>query len=255
MHAGPRQGPRRRMGGRRHGRHRRVLHATDRRRTTSNDPGHAGDVLLFPSALTTPHLENNTVRCGYFPARRARDGKRSRAAVIVLPQWNADAGGHVGLCRLLAWNGMSASATEPALSRPADAARTPSRRLHRQRQRRAHAAGLPPGGARRAAGRRVAGERRIRAHRHSGHQPRIVSRAADDGARAIDSCGGAQSHLTGISRTWCGAACRRSTCATGLEGGHRSRSAARAVEADQPAAAISTASAIAQTLLVYAHTT
>jgi dienelactone hydrolase len=70
--------------------------------------GPAGDVLLFPSALTTPHLENNTVRCGYFPARRARDGKRSRAAVIVLPQWNADPGGHVGLCRLLAWNGMSA---------------------------------------------------------------------------------------------------------------------------------------------------
>jgi hypothetical protein len=26
----------------------------------------------------------------------------------VLPQWNADPGGHVGLCRLLAWNGLSA---------------------------------------------------------------------------------------------------------------------------------------------------
>src|SRR5216684_4150431 len=32
----------------------------------------------------------------------------SRAAVLVLPQWNSDPGGHVGLCRLLAWNGMSA---------------------------------------------------------------------------------------------------------------------------------------------------
>ncbi|HET9832532.1 MAG TPA: hypothetical protein VFP91_12505, partial [Vicinamibacterales bacterium] len=31
-----------------------------------------------------------------------------RAAVLVLPQWNADDGGHVGLCRLLNWNGMSA---------------------------------------------------------------------------------------------------------------------------------------------------
>src|SRR6185295_13215186 len=31
-----------------------------------------------------------------------------RAAVLVLPQWNSDAGGHVGLCRLLAWNGLSA---------------------------------------------------------------------------------------------------------------------------------------------------
>ena len=34
--------------------------------------------------------------------------ERSQAAVIVLPQWNSDAGGHVGLCRLLAKSGMSA---------------------------------------------------------------------------------------------------------------------------------------------------
>jgi hypothetical protein len=67
-----------------------------------------GDVVLFPSALNTPHTENNTVRCGFFPARSARTGGRSRAAVIVLPQWNADENGHVGLCRLLAWSGLSA---------------------------------------------------------------------------------------------------------------------------------------------------
>jgi dienelactone hydrolase len=59
-------------------------------------------LLTFPSALVTPHPANNTVYCRYFPA------ERSRAAVLVLPQWNADAGGHAGLCRLLAWNGMSA---------------------------------------------------------------------------------------------------------------------------------------------------
>ncbi|HEY2904388.1 MAG TPA: hypothetical protein VGJ29_00705 [Vicinamibacterales bacterium] len=59
-------------------------------------------LLTFPSALATPHPANNTVYCRYFPA------ERSRAAVLVLPQWNADAGGHAGLCRLLAWNGMSA---------------------------------------------------------------------------------------------------------------------------------------------------
>ena len=28
--------------------------------------------------------------------------------MLVLPQWNSDPGGHVGLCQLLAWNGMSA---------------------------------------------------------------------------------------------------------------------------------------------------
>ena len=61
-----------------------------------------GDLLTFPSALVTPHDANNTVRCRYFPAKDAK------AAVLVMPQWNSDAGGHVGLCKLLAWNGMSA---------------------------------------------------------------------------------------------------------------------------------------------------
>jgi hypothetical protein len=61
--------------------------------------------LTFPSALETPHRENNTVHARLFPGR----GRNARgAAVLVLPQWNADPGGHVGLCRLLAMNGMSA---------------------------------------------------------------------------------------------------------------------------------------------------
>ena len=71
-----------------------------------------GDTLTFPSAFVTPHLENNTVYCRYFPAlrlggTRTRSGQ-ARAAVLVLPQWNSDADGHVGLCRLLARSGMSA---------------------------------------------------------------------------------------------------------------------------------------------------
>jgi hypothetical protein len=67
--------------------------------------------LTFPSALRTPHPDNNTVHCRLFPAaaRAARRGAgRSGAAVLVLPQWNSDRDGHVGLCRLLAMNGMSA---------------------------------------------------------------------------------------------------------------------------------------------------
>ena len=65
-----------------------------------------GDLLTFPSALVTPHRENNTVACRYFRARSTVADRK--AAVLVLPQWNGDAGAHVGLCRLLAWNGMSA---------------------------------------------------------------------------------------------------------------------------------------------------
>ena len=75
-------------------------------------PALDGDVLTFPSALATPHEANNTVYCRFFPAplkgRAANDGEAGRAAVLVLPQWNSDPGGHVGLCRLLAWNGLSA---------------------------------------------------------------------------------------------------------------------------------------------------
>ena len=66
----------------------------------------AGEATLtFASSLQTPHAENNTVYARYFAARGT---PRTRAAVLVLPQWNADAGGHVGLCRLLTMNGMAA---------------------------------------------------------------------------------------------------------------------------------------------------
>ena len=76
-------------------------------------PGIAGDLLTFPSALATPHAANNTVYCRYFPAAstvrlEADTANQGKAAVLVLPQWNSDPGGHVGLCKLLAWSGMSA---------------------------------------------------------------------------------------------------------------------------------------------------
>jgi len=61
--------------------------------------------LTFPSAVQTPHAGNNVVRARFFPDRSPRGRKR---AVLVLPQWNADAEGHVGLCRLLNRFGLSA---------------------------------------------------------------------------------------------------------------------------------------------------
>jgi len=57
-----------------------------------------GEWVRYPSAVTTPHAENNVVRARYFPDPSPLGRKR---AVIVLPQWNSDAEGHVGLCRLL----------------------------------------------------------------------------------------------------------------------------------------------------------
>jgi dienelactone hydrolase len=64
-----------------------------------------GDQLTFRSTLVTPHPENNRVVARYFPERSAAGRRR---AVLVLPQWNADAGGHVGLCRLMNRFGISA---------------------------------------------------------------------------------------------------------------------------------------------------
>lgn len=62
-----------------------------------------GSHLTFPTSAPCPYPENNTVHADFFPAPE----DRSRA-VLVLPQWNAGAGGHVGLCRLLNRFGLSA---------------------------------------------------------------------------------------------------------------------------------------------------
>ena len=66
----------------------------------------AAGILRFPSAFVTPHPENNIVRARWFPSPGEPQG-RGRA-VVVLPQWNADAQGHIGLSRLLARCGVSA---------------------------------------------------------------------------------------------------------------------------------------------------
>jgi dienelactone hydrolase len=69
----------------------------------ATEPANRGEAgtLTFPSAMTTPHESNNTVYARFFPARD------KRRAIVVLPQWNADEGGHIGLSRLLARVGIS----------------------------------------------------------------------------------------------------------------------------------------------------
>ena len=78
--------------------------------TQARTKGEEG-TLTFPSALTTPHPSNNIVSGRWFPARGeervTRRSNRGRA-VVVLPQWNSDGGGHIGLSRVLARFGVSA---------------------------------------------------------------------------------------------------------------------------------------------------
>jgi dienelactone hydrolase len=65
-----------------------------------------GDTIRFTSALDTPYAVNNTVVARVFHPERPAAGPRR--AIVVLPQWNADAGGHVGLCQLFARFGLTA---------------------------------------------------------------------------------------------------------------------------------------------------
>ena len=66
----------------------------------------AGEHLSWTSAVLTPSAENNTVHARFFPANSK--GKRSRPAVVLLPQWNAQPESHVDLCRVLNRLGITA---------------------------------------------------------------------------------------------------------------------------------------------------
>ena len=66
-----------------------------------------GDQLTWTSAVETPSIENNTARARYFPVQ-PKNGKRSRKAVVVLPQWNAQPESHVEACRIFNMIGMAA---------------------------------------------------------------------------------------------------------------------------------------------------
>jgi hypothetical protein len=62
-----------------------------------------GGRLNFTSPVRSPFPENDTVHAQWFPAE-----KDQGRALVVLPQWNSDADGHVGLAKLLNRFGISA---------------------------------------------------------------------------------------------------------------------------------------------------
>jgi dienelactone hydrolase len=73
----------------------------------TNDWQLVGDQLTWTSAVKTPSAENNIARARLFPARRERK-RKPRAAVVVLPQWNAQPDSHVEACRIFNGLGMTA---------------------------------------------------------------------------------------------------------------------------------------------------
>ena len=122
----------------------RHAHVHERDRDAASREQHRSRALLPRSLAARPE------------ARGARDGAvelRRRGARRAVPA--AQPVRHLG------------AAPEPSLSRRAHAARAHARRLHRQRQRRPDGAGLPAGGARRAARHRLAARAGLRIDRRS----------------------------------------------------------------------------------------
>jgi hypothetical protein len=63
----------------------------------------AGQILTWTSAIETPSPENNTAVATWFPHET-----NSKAAVVVLPHWNAKAGTYFDLCKFFNKVGLSA---------------------------------------------------------------------------------------------------------------------------------------------------
>ncbi len=78
--------------------------------------------LRFTSPERTPYPENDMVNARWFPAPAHKDPKRPKQAIVVLPQWNADAFGHNALCTIFNKFGISAL----RLSKPYHDIRRPS---------------------------------------------------------------------------------------------------------------------------------
>jgi len=70
------------------------------------------EFLRFTSPVSTPHPENDQVNARWYPASAAQQEKFRRAgkprqAMIVMPQWNADAFSHNALCAIFNRFGIS----------------------------------------------------------------------------------------------------------------------------------------------------
>lgn len=64
--------------------------------------------LRFTSPVRTPYPENDLVNARWYPAPLQRQAGKPKQAIVVMPQWNADAFSHNALCALFNRFGISA---------------------------------------------------------------------------------------------------------------------------------------------------
>jgi len=68
----------------------------------------AAQFLRFTSPVRTPYPENDLVNARWYPAPAEKQFGKPKQAMIVMPQWNADAFSHNALCSLFNRFGVSA---------------------------------------------------------------------------------------------------------------------------------------------------
>jgi len=68
----------------------------------------AAQFLRFTSPVRTPYPENDRVNARWYPALAEKQAGKPKQAIIVMPQWNADAFSHNVLCGLFNRFGISA---------------------------------------------------------------------------------------------------------------------------------------------------
>ena len=78
------------------------------RRRAENGEIPRAQYLRFTSPERTPYPENDLVNARWFPVPEHKDRSRPRQAIVVLPQWNADAFSHNALCTIFNRMGISA---------------------------------------------------------------------------------------------------------------------------------------------------
>jgi hypothetical protein len=82
--------------------------AAEYRRLEETGEGVRAEFLRFTSPVRTRYPENDIVNARWYPAPDPKQAGKPRQAIIVMPQWNADAFSHNALCTLFNRFGISA---------------------------------------------------------------------------------------------------------------------------------------------------
>ena len=82
--------------------------AAEWKRLEETGEGVEAEFLRFTSPMRTCYPENDIVNARWYPASPERQAGKPKQAIIVMPQWNADAFSHNALCTLFNRFGISA---------------------------------------------------------------------------------------------------------------------------------------------------